>query len=772
MSIQGTPTSGIRWIVDSTGAIVGYRNPVSDQDAVVTPVASYTAAQLAALAAAGGLTPFATYVASDTGTRSYATSASVLTVDPPGAAADITGTGTVSAPALVVSTGFSNTVAAAMEAFSAALPKDVQWSDPRVPEQGVIELGNGAWTLERTLNLDLSGASVSRYGLTIRGQGRASTILKTANTAAPANFKGGDGIWRLASFANDADNKNQHLRIEGISFVSYATQNGDGSTPLSDPARWVDLKSCLLPTLRDLRIYHRYPSVLSLNQYGLSLDSCYYANVHNVLSGTFNSTDLKENISGVLKARKGGVAFRFNNNNALVGSGLWGLGCNLAFHIIDENGLTLHGGAIEDANKGFLFDGDSSGCRVFGYRHESKLTTLSVESADEMYFARFGENTSNNYVEQYLPGASIGGSIQDYSVTKSNAVFVPKELRSRSAVNLLSGVSWTNSAGITTAAGAEWPSHLDPSITSSVQVTSTGGSNQERYSAAVKVNPDAGSVLFRAFVKRVSGAGMFNFQLQSITGVTGSNIYASQPQDPTLLWRSANDPLPVSSGAFASGKLTMVSPRPHGLQAGLWVTNKVAWGSLAINSDMYVESCPTPTSFVLIAAGGGTISDPGTITYPTTAKQMNGEWNFAPDITADWVEMKSNIAIRMMVETAPSLDGSNKLILPIGLNLLRLQTGAKIRLAGFADARLNGLTYTVLAGDVSGSNLTLSGASAMAGLDASPTSKGLATVSYGYIGLTEIAAGLRCITTNTGQNIVWLVAGEMIRQGYANEVVV
>lgn len=65
MSIQGTPTSGIRWIVDSTGAIVGYRNPVSDQDAVVTPVASYTAAQLSAMAAAGTLTPFATYIPSD-----------------------------------------------------------------------------------------------------------------------------------------------------------------------------------------------------------------------------------------------------------------------------------------------------------------------------------------------------------------------------------------------------------------------------------------------------------------------------------------------------------------------------------------------------------------------------------------------------------------------------------------------------------------------------------------------------------------------------------
>lgn len=33
MSIQGTPVAGIRWLVDSDGAVVGYRNPVTDQDA-------------------------------------------------------------------------------------------------------------------------------------------------------------------------------------------------------------------------------------------------------------------------------------------------------------------------------------------------------------------------------------------------------------------------------------------------------------------------------------------------------------------------------------------------------------------------------------------------------------------------------------------------------------------------------------------------------------------------------------------------------------------
>lgn len=65
MSIQGTTASGIRWIVDSTGAIVGYRNPVSDQDAAVAPDATNTAAQLASKASAGTLVPYTTYVARD-----------------------------------------------------------------------------------------------------------------------------------------------------------------------------------------------------------------------------------------------------------------------------------------------------------------------------------------------------------------------------------------------------------------------------------------------------------------------------------------------------------------------------------------------------------------------------------------------------------------------------------------------------------------------------------------------------------------------------------
>ena len=123
-----------------------------------------------------------------------------------------------------------------------------------------------------------------------------------------------------------------------------------------------------------------------------------------------------------------------------------------------------------------------------------------------------------------------------------------------------------------------------------------------------------------------------------------------------------------------------------------------------------------------------------------------------------------------LAQSSTTVDGSNKAIIPIGSNNLGLQTGSKIKLSGFADSRLNGLAYTVQSGDVSGSNLTLSAASAMAGLVTTATSKGQSTTSYGYLGLTEVVAEWRGVTTNTGQSIVWEVAGETIMPGYSDEM--
>jgi hypothetical protein len=201
--------------------------------------------------------------------------------------------------------------------------------------------------------------------------------------------------------------------------------------------------------------------------------------------------------------------------------------------------------------------------------------------------------------------------------------------------------------------------------------------------------------------------------------------------------------------------------------------NTGAWGSLTASTNMYVESTPDPSTVVLIASAAGSIPDPGTITFPASITLVGDMrvWSFVPDITAAWQEFAANVSIRSFVASAPSLDGSNKAIIPFGSNVLGLQTGSKIRLSGFADARLNGLAYTVQSGDIVGSNLTLTAAATMVGLVTTATSKGLVNTSYGYIGLTELVAEVRCVTLNTGQNIVWDIAGESLTPGYSDVLV-
>ena len=68
-------------VVDAGGARSVVFSDGAEWKPVGAPVASYTAAQLSAMAAAGGLTPYVTYVARDTGDTGTARSASVLSIN-------------------------------------------------------------------------------------------------------------------------------------------------------------------------------------------------------------------------------------------------------------------------------------------------------------------------------------------------------------------------------------------------------------------------------------------------------------------------------------------------------------------------------------------------------------------------------------------------------------------------------------------------------------------------------------------------------------------
>ena len=672
------------------------------------------------------------------------------------------GTGTIYAPSIVKSIGFSNAVAAAMEALSDAMPKNAQANTPTVPEQGVIELGCGSWTLEKTLDINLTGASVSRYGLTIRGQGVSSTQLLVPSAAAPAAFKGGDGIWRALSIGADGGGKVSNLRLEGFAVLSYATQGGDGSTYLADPCRWLDLKSATGSRLESMYVYMRRPTALSLNQYLYSLSSCYYTSLDDVRAYVQPSNVNGIAVNGTSKARKGGVGFRLESNNAITITAPYCFGANLCFHLIDEDGASIIGGYSEGHNKVILFGGDSNGNRMLAHRAEFNhaVSTIPMESLSEIYLAQFAEGTALNYVEQYSK-TPIGSDRNEYGAAGTNRVsvltrHVPTPYP---ATNLITG--WTNGSGVTTASNADVPAKLDPSIASSTEITATGSFNQNRYSNAITVDPDLGSVWYRVLCKRISGAGMLSPELVSNT--PGSSIvYGATPQQTPLSWSMAT--LPVSGVAWAGGKLTVTFSVPHGFQAGMRIRNAVAWGTLAINSEMYVESS-TEFTAVLIAAAAGTISDPGVVTVPTTASVVSpmDRWLGCADITGDWREFAANIQIRFNVTVAPVLDGSNYAVVAVGL--LNLTTGAKVKLSGFADARING-AYTVLSGDITGENLTLSGRGAMVGLNAAATGHDSTTAGfYGQVGLTELKAQWRVTTTNTAQPIVWRIAGEQVMQG-------
>lgn len=676
-------------------------------------------------------------------------------------------TGSVYALPLLRNVGASSALALAMETLSGAMPKNVRWTEPRAPEQGVIELGAGRWDLEKTFRLDLSGTGTSRYGLTIRGQGPQSTHLVVNTNASPTNFRGGDGIWRAIHVTNDQDNRTQALTLEKFGLVSYATQGGDGSTPLSDPCRWIELIFALRTRMSDMTMYMRYPTALSMNQYHIAMDSCYYSRLESIYATFFQTSSMGTALDGTSKNRKGGVAFRFKNNNALTCTNLTVNGCNLGFHLINENGIAIYGGATEQHNKSFLFDGNSSGNIVSGHRAEfnQQNSSIPLEATEETYFARFAEGTSDNYVEQYSTSIVPLNLIQDFSWDRTNRVSArgrPQFVRP-APTNLIAG-GWTNSYGITEAAGGSAPTLLDPTVTTSVQLTVDGSYNRQRYSQPIAVDPAWGSVWYRVICKRVSGAGMFAPEICAKNGLGNVVVYWSPVHGADGKWLSFST-IPVSGVVWGSGKLTVTTLVPHGLQAGMHITNTAAWGSLASGTSMFVESA-TEMAFVLIAALGGTIADPGSVTVPTTVSITSEQrrWRFAGDVTSDWREFAGNVPIRVNITTAPTVNGSTQAVIN-GAQLLGLGTGAKIRLSGFADPRLN-VDYTVQAGDVSGNSLTLSGLGALSGLVTTPTGHGADSAGfYGQVGLTELRAMWRFVSSNAGQSSVWLVAGEQIMRG-------
>lgn len=681
------------------------------------------------------------------------------------------GNGYPPTPAFIRSIGVSSAVAATIEAFSGVMPKDGRWNDPRLAEQGIIELDARQYTLERTLSIDLSSASTSRHGLTIRGQGARSTIFYIPATASAANFKGGDGIWRGVRIASSDVVKLHGVRVQGIGLYSYMTQDGDGTTRLADPLRLWDFERLVHSSYDDLTAYSRTLTALSRDQFGFNFYWCFYMSTRNLQVQHFPHSAAGFDIDGTTGSRQCGVGFRFEENNAATHINSKVGQADLGWYCVNENGIAMIGGSFETVNKGFLFDAGSSGCTIHGMRYEYHAigSDSAMEARDEFYAAKCTETCYDNDVEFYtVSPATVTKSLIDLSQKQSNSMRGSLNRKVQPARNMLGG--WTNAAGVTVADSTDLPPGCS-GLSASKELTFNGTLNIDRYQFVGNINPDCGSVTFRCWLKRISGDGMIMPMLYANTTRFPAPY---QFIDTAFRWGSKTSLLLAASGhSWAStdgGELTLVTYAPHVMQRGMKVTTAAAdYGSGAnkvpASTVLYVKSyTDTTLTFAWTAGDPNTITSPGALVLGFDAAL----WQGAPDVTEDWQEFVGSLPIRWPV-VGIALNGSDQPVLTFDSSAEVPPTGSIVRLSRFADSRLNAVLHTVAGGDISGAALTISSITA-AGMDVSTaaiTSEDTTQDSYGWCGHTTIRMSIRCVT-NSGTAHVWRIAGEQLLAGAKN----
>lgn len=676
---------------------------------------------------------------------------------------DIGVVGYKAAPSFIKSIGVSNAVAAAVEAFSDALPKNNRVNTPITVEQGVIRLDARVYTLEKPIVIDLSSAAHSRFGLTIEGVGSSQSTLYIPGTAQPATFRDpfGDGIWRAIRLKSNDTGKLNEVKFRGFRVLSYAKQNGDNTTHLQDPCRWVDFENTLQLQLNDVLVYQRTLRDMSLDQYGFSFKNCYYSSLDNlqVVGHLASGTGLT--INGSVKNRKAGVGFRLENTNAGVLKNPMALGVNLGFHLINEDGLLILGGATESHNASFFFDGDSSGNKVVHHRGEwNQLANVSPMEPGNMYFAKFGENTYNNMCELTSEAISLGPIKIDNSISQSNVVRGSETLP-KYPKNMLAGATWANSGGVSSVSSTVVP--IPAAVSTSTAITSDGNFNRTRYSSAVKINKGCGSVRAETWLKKISGHGLIIPQIAAAPASGNTRIYggALAVSNSLTLSNVFNASMRISSLTWSANRLTLQFIHQHYMQPGMTVRSDTGWGSIAVDTTFIVESVLSETSLVLRALGAsGDITDPGATTA-TTVKMLSDMSYFlnVPNISDDWQRLETKVNTRRYV-TSYSTDGSN--IVTLSLNsALTSTTGVIVNLYNFSDSRLN-TSYTIQAGNISGNSITLTALGGLPGLSLTNKAVGSGVFNYGWVELDSVYLDFRTVSTNSGQSVVTAYAGEAL----------
>lgn len=744
-------------------------------------------------------------------------------------------------PAFVRSIGASTAVAAAMEALSAAMPKNSRWNDPRVTEQGVIELAPNLYTLEKGVLIDISTASTSRYGLTIRGQGPETTRLYAPPTASAAGFKDiyGDGIWRMFKVSSSLNNTVDSVRLEGFGLVQYFTQGGDGASRLTDPCRTLEMNYVNNSRLEDLGVYIRSLNALSRDQRAYYIRRNYYGGMQNcrafgfrVTSATFTAslsgttmtvtavssgaipiydllnglgvsngtfvlsqvsgtaggvgvysvstsqtvasksmfTSPVANTSGHAGVRRGGVGYYFEENNAYTASKILSTGFDSAAIADFEDGLSIFGLDIEHSNKGLTFINTCLNNEIRGVRNEMHVLETggaAVENLSEMWLSKFSTTSRDNTIQMSAgPNNPNISSIIDLSDDKSNRV-ISNQLNYRQITTPI--VTTPAVSGLTVSTNS---TDIPPnsSVSSVTEITWSGVYNHNR-SWTFTVDPRIGSVTIRMDIRRVSGDGMMVPRIETVDNMP---IYYALLIDRFQRYQAvglySTVFVALTGNSWSSGFLTLKTTRAHLLQAGMRLQVGTGIGSLAAGTNLYIAEVVGDYSFkVALVSDPGAISQGATLTIPFDMQNWLGQ----PDVTSNWREINVPIKVRTSVK-GMSLDVNSKPVLTLDMTGVNygLTTGVQLALHGFVDSRLN-TDYTVLAGDVSGSTLTLTGLSAMSDLVTSGASVALdgdTIPGYGYVGIKTLRVTMRGVTTS-GTTCIWRCTDPVIVRGTHREMI-
>jgi hypothetical protein len=454
------------------------------------------------------------------------------------------------------------------------------------------------------------------------------------------------------------------------------------------------------------------------------------------------------------------VGFRFENNNALVVTNPLALGNNLGFHLINEDGILINGGATESHNASFFFDGDSSNNRVIGHRAEwNQLSSISPLEPGHMYFAKFSEQSSNNVAELSNAAICVGSLKIDASITQSNKV-ITTDTREYEPKNLATGATWNNSANVSHTTSVDVPPKTG--LTSSTQVTTNGNFNTARYTTPMKVPKGTGSVVAEIWTKAVSGYGMLLPQIAAAPALGNTRLWGGVLAGHASLTLANKLPtgMSISSVIWSSNRLTVSTLHPHFLQRGMVVKAGLDWGSLPADTSLIVESVISLYNVILRALGAtGDIADVGNTDLAIYMGLSSDSTYFlgAPDIGAGWQKLKTRVATRRYV-TGYSLDGSNIVTLNLNSSLVSV-TGAVLNLYGFSDAGLN-TTYTLASGDAAGSNIKLTALGAKPGLVLTNGAVQTGLNNYGWVEVDTVSLDIRTLSANAGQPLVSLFGGE------------